>query len=98
MVPLGALLYGTVAALVPMHSFAAGALAFSAGTFVYISGTELLPHVYREARGRWLLQVFAVGSGLTLMLILARSGTPLSEAAVPVPAAPVVDVLPVVAG
>jgi zinc and cadmium transporter len=48
MVPLGALIYFGLDRVLPYAGFAPRALAFSAGTFLYIAVSDLLPHVNRH--------------------------------------------------
>lgn len=72
MVPLGAALYFGFDAAVHHEAFAARALAFSAGTFLYIAVSDLLPHVNRHGQDRKGRNLVALAVGLLLMLALAR--------------------------
>ena len=72
MVPLGALLYSLFDAAVHHEAFAARALAFSAGTFLYIAVSDLLPHVNRHGQDRKGRNLVALTVGLLLMLALSR--------------------------
>jgi zinc and cadmium transporter len=72
MVPLGALLYAAFDAAVHHEAFAARALAFSAGTFLYIAVSDLLPHVNRHGQDRKGRNLVALAFGLLLMLALSR--------------------------
>lgn len=70
MVPVGAGFYFSLDAALRFGRFAAQALAFSAGTFLYIAVSDLLPHVNRhgkEGRGR---NVMALALGILLMFAL----------------------------
>lgn len=71
MVPLGAGLYFALAAAVHLETFAAGALAFSAGTFLYIAVSDLLPHVNRHGKDRRGRHLVGLVAGMVLMLALA---------------------------
>ncbi|MBF5044351.1 ZIP family metal transporter [Aggregicoccus sp. 17bor-14] len=72
MVPLGAALYFGFDAVVKHEAFAARALAFSAGTFLYIAVSDLLPHVNRHGKDRKGRNLVALAVGLLVMLALAR--------------------------
>jgi len=72
MVPLGAALYFGFDAAVHHEAFAARALAFSAGTFLYIAVSDLLPHVNRHGKDRRGRNLVALAVGLLLMLALAQ--------------------------
>lgn len=72
MVPVGAALYGLLDAAVHFASLASWALAFSAGTFLYIAVSDLLPHVNRHGKDRRVVNVLALALGLGVMLLLAR--------------------------
>jgi zinc and cadmium transporter len=70
MVPAGALIYLGLNSVLRFVSFAPQALAFSAGTFLYIAVSDLLPHVNRhgkEGRSRTLLALIL---GLLVMFAL----------------------------
>lgn len=72
MVPAGALLYFLFDAMLQFESLAAKALAFSAGTFLYIAVSDLLPHVHRHGKDQPGRNVLALFAGLLLMFLLAR--------------------------
>jgi zinc and cadmium transporter len=72
MVPLGAGLYAGLNALIHLERMAAWAMAFSAGTFVYIAGVELLPRVLRDGGRRRFGNLGAVVMGAGLMAWVAR--------------------------
>ncbi|WIG99050.1 ZIP family metal transporter [Myxococcus sp. SDU36] len=72
MVPAGALLYFLFDAMLQFESLAAKALAFSAGTFLYIAVSDLLPHVHRHGKDQPGRNVLALFVGLLLMFLLAR--------------------------
>jgi zinc and cadmium transporter len=72
MVPLGAGLYFAFDAVLRFEALAARALAFSAGTFLYIAVSDLLPHVNRHGRDRRGRNLVALAAGLLLMFALAR--------------------------
>ncbi|HYI02920.1 MAG TPA: ZIP family metal transporter, partial [Hyalangium sp.] len=50
------------------------ALAFSAGTFLYIAVSDLLPHVSRHGKERQGRNLVALIAGLLLMLALSQVG------------------------
>ncbi|NVJ24995.1 MULTISPECIES: ZIP family metal transporter [Myxococcus] len=72
MVPAGALLYFAFDAVLRFESMAPKALAFSAGTFLYIAVSDLLPHVHRHGKDQPGRNVLALFVGLALMFGLAR--------------------------
>ncbi len=72
MVPIGAGLYFAFDAVLSFESLAARALAFSAGTFLYVAVLDLIPHVSRHGRDRWMRNLAALTTGLLLMLALAQ--------------------------
>jgi zinc and cadmium transporter len=72
MVPVGAGLYFTFDAVLSFESLAARALAFSAGTFLYVAVLDLIPHVNRHGKDRWARNLAALTMGLLLMLALAQ--------------------------
>ncbi|MFY0580246.1 ZIP family metal transporter [Cystobacter fuscus] len=72
MVPLGAVLYFAFDAVLRFESLAPRALAFSAGTFLYVAVTDLLPHVNRHGKDNKARNLVALMLGLVLMLALAR--------------------------
>lgn len=71
MVPLGALLFFALDAIVHIEHLAARAVAFSAGTFLYIAVSDLLPHVNRHGRDRRGRNVVALLAGLALTFLVA---------------------------
>lgn len=73
MVPIGAGLYAGLQHALHYASFAPRALAFSAGTFLYVAAVDLLPHVvhHTERKGR-VRHVVAFLLGLLLMSGLTR--------------------------
>lgn len=73
MVPLGAGLYFGVRALIDVENFTAYALAFSSGTFLYLSLADLLPQVHRRA-GMRVPTVTALLVGVALMYALRFVG------------------------
>ncbi|WP_342375659.1 ZIP family metal transporter [Myxococcus stipitatus] len=72
MVPAGALLFFAFDAVLAFESMAPKALAFSAGTFLYIAVSDLLPHVHRHGKDQPGRNVLALFVGLALMFMLAR--------------------------
>jgi zinc and cadmium transporter len=72
MVPAGAALYFLFDAVLNFESLASKALAFSAGTFLYIAVSDLLPHVHRHGKDNPGRNVLALFAGLALMFVLAR--------------------------
>jgi zinc and cadmium transporter len=72
MVPVGAALYLMFDAVLSFEKFSPWALAFSAGTFLYIAVSDLLPHVNRHGKDRRGSNLLVLGAGLLLMLALAR--------------------------
>ncbi|WP_224365321.1 ZIP family metal transporter [Hyalangium versicolor] len=72
MVPVGAGLYFASDAALSFERFSPWALAFSAGTFLYIAVSDLLPHVSRHGKDRQGRNLVALIAGLLLMLALAR--------------------------
>ena len=67
-VPLGAMLFWTLEAVFSFRGLAAPSLAFSAGTFLYISVSDLIPHINRHGQATRLKNVVGFLSGLLLML------------------------------
>jgi zinc and cadmium transporter len=71
-------LLGTALALVigsTLESFSAVMLPFTAGGFIYIAGSDLLPELQKElAPTKSLLQFVAIAAGIGLMLILRTLG------------------------
>lgn len=72
MVPVGAIVYFAFDAVLRFEALAARALAFSAGTFLYIAVSDLLPHVNRHGKDRPGRNILALGVGLVLMFALAQ--------------------------
>ncbi|MFQ6134176.1 MAG: ZIP family metal transporter [Armatimonadota bacterium] len=74
MVPLGAVV--TIALLRGMAPAVAGGLiAFSAGTFVHVAASDLLPEVHRaEEMRRWALLTFVLGVGTMWLVSLVEHG------------------------
>lgn len=70
-VPAGAALYFGLEQLVHFDSFAPLALAFSAGSFLYIAVSDLLPHVNRHGKDERLKNIIALFCGLALMAMLS---------------------------
>lgn len=70
MVPAGAVLYLGLDELVEFTHLAAGALAFSAGSFLYIAVSDLLPHVNRHGREKRVGTLLAMALGLLVMYLL----------------------------
>lgn len=71
MVPVGAVIYFAIASVVPYASFAPDALAFSAGTFLYIATSDLLPQINRHKEGSKVGKLAAFCGGLAIMLLLS---------------------------
>jgi zinc and cadmium transporter len=71
MVPVGAGLYLLVEQLVHVERLAPHALAFSAGSFLYIAVSDLLPHVNRHGREGRNWHVAALLVGMAMMLALS---------------------------
>jgi len=72
MVPVGAVLYFISDAALRIEKLSPWALAFSAGTFLYIAVSDLLPHVSRHGRERQGRNLVALCGGLLLMFALAQ--------------------------
>jgi len=72
MVPVGAVLYFGFDAVLRFEKFSPWALAFSAGTFLYIAVSDLLPHVNRHGQDRRGRNLVALLVGLLVMLALSR--------------------------
>lgn len=70
MVPLGAMLYLGLDALLDFQAMASKALAFSAGSFLYLAMSDLLPHVNRHGKKDRFKHIAALVAGLALMLAL----------------------------
>lgn len=69
MVPLGAAVYLGLRDLLPMEKFTAYALAFSGGTFLHLSLSDILPDLHRRGGSKWRL-TGALLAGLALMWAL----------------------------
>lgn len=69
MVPAGAAVYLVARDLVPMEKFTAYALAFSGGTFLHLSLSDILPDLHRRGGSKWRL-TGALLAGLALMWAL----------------------------
>jgi zinc and cadmium transporter len=54
-----------------IDGFSAAMLPLTAGGFIYIAGSELVPELQKELKpSRSLVQLIAIGSGVGLMLLL----------------------------
>jgi zinc and cadmium transporter len=73
MVPIGAGLYFGIRELVSVENFTAYALAFSSGTFLYLSLADLLPQVHHKA-GMRLPTVTMLLVGVSLMYLMKFLG------------------------
>ncbi|HTF91621.1 MAG TPA: ZIP family metal transporter, partial [Verrucomicrobiae bacterium] len=66
---------GTVVALsvgARVEHFAGLMLPLAAGGFIYIAGSDLVPELNKEVTAsKSILQIFAIGAGVGLMLLLA---------------------------
>lgn len=71
MVPVGALAYFALEHVVAFESFAPLALAFSAGSFLYIAVSDLLPYVNRHGKDGRLRNVLGLLFGLAFMFALS---------------------------
>jgi zinc and cadmium transporter len=69
MVPAGAGLYVAMRELVLVERFTAIALAASAGTFLHLSLSDILPDLHRRGASRWRLSA-AMVAGIVLMAAL----------------------------
>jgi zinc and cadmium transporter len=69
MVPLGAGVYLLLGTLSNLERFTAGALAFSGGTFLHLSLSDILPDLHRRLSSRWRATL-ALLAGLALMWAL----------------------------
>lgn len=67
--PLGALLYFLLHGLTSNDAFGAVALAFSAGTFLHLAASDLIPDLHRHKDQRLALSV-ALLAGIALMLLV----------------------------
>jgi zinc and cadmium transporter len=70
MVPAGVALYFGLNAILRFETMASRALAFSAGTFLYIAVSDLLPHVNRHGKDNRLKNIVAMVAGLGAMFAL----------------------------
>lgn len=66
MVPLGAGVYVLLRDVMPVEKFGALALAASAGTFLHLSLSDILPDLHRSGASRWRLSI-AMVTGIALM-------------------------------
>jgi len=73
MVPIGAGVYLVLGATMPTDRFTAWALAFSGGTFLHLSLSDILPDLHRRAGSKWRL-TGALLVGLALMWALRFLG------------------------
>jgi zinc and cadmium transporter len=87
MVPVGATLYFVLDRGMHLPSLTAGALAFSAGTFLYIAVSDLLPHVRRHGDGQRMPHIASLVAGLVLMFALTWA-LPEAHGVKPPPSAP----------
>jgi zinc and cadmium transporter len=69
MVPLGAAIYLALSRLVRAESFTALALAASAGTFLHLALSDILPDLHRRGVSRWQLSG-ALLAGVAVMWAL----------------------------
>jgi zinc and cadmium transporter len=69
MVPIGAAIYVGLRELVAVEKFTAFALAFSGGTFLHLSLSDILPDLHRRGGSKWRL-TGALLAGLGLMWAL----------------------------
>src|SRR5256885_1569436 len=67
MVPLGAVLYYALERVTHWPRMTPAALAFSAGTFLYIAVSDLLPHINRHGRDRKLANIGGLLAGVLIM-------------------------------
>jgi len=75
MVPVGAGLYLTLRELVRVETFTSAALAASAGTFLHLSLSDIVPDLHRRGVARWSMSLAMVaGLGLMGALTLLRHG------------------------
>ena len=72
MVPLGAAVYFALTSVLTLPNISANALAFSAGTFLYIAVSDLLPHVNRHGKDGRIGHSFALAGGLAMMFVVGR--------------------------
>lgn len=73
MVPVGVGLYLALRQVVHVETFTAYALAASAGTFLHLSVSDILPDLHRRGGSRWVLSAALLG-GLAVMGALKLSG------------------------
>jgi zinc and cadmium transporter len=66
MVPIGAGVYLGLRDLISMERFTAFALAFSGGTFLHLSLSDILPDLHRRAGSKWQI-TGALLLGLAMM-------------------------------
>jgi zinc and cadmium transporter len=73
MVPLGALLFVLLDRVVHVERFTAVALAASAGSFLQLSLSDILPDLHRRGGDRWKISI-ALLAGLAAMWLLRSAG------------------------
>lgn len=73
MIPAGAAAYALAGRAVPAQEFTPAAIAFSAGTFLHLALSDLLPDVHRRA-GTRAPPMVALLAGIGLMWAIARIG------------------------
>jgi zinc and cadmium transporter len=66
MVPVGAGIYVLLRESIPVARFGPLALAASAGTFLHLSLSDILPDLHRRGASRWRLSAAMVG-GIAIM-------------------------------
>lgn len=66
--PLGSLLYFLLSGMTGHEAFGAIALAFSAGTFLHLAASDLIPDLHRHREQRLALSI-ALVAGIALMLL-----------------------------
>ncbi|MFN7130789.1 MAG: ZIP family metal transporter [Myxococcales bacterium] len=74
MVPAGALIYLLIRDLVPFENLTPYTLAFSGGTFLHLSLSDLLPTVHRSGKAARLPTVISLLVGVGLMYGLSHLG------------------------
>jgi zinc and cadmium transporter len=73
MVPLGAAIFLVLDRVVAARSFTAVALAASAGSFLQLSLSDILPDLHRRGGDRWKISI-ALLAGLVTMWVLRSMG------------------------
>jgi zinc and cadmium transporter len=71
MVPLGAAIYFALGTVLPFEHVAPRALALSAGTFLYIAVSDLLPNIKRHGHLGSFRHIAGMAGGLLAMLVLS---------------------------